>query len=173
MLQDLVFTTSLVLMTLLMIVFLFVVLQSGKVIDHQDASKLTGLWRKRIIWGLSLLFIPVLAFSMKGIPYPKNVDNTDAIVVDAIGYQWRWEISKTELPVGKPIEFRVGAADVTHGFAIYDANLHLLTQTQAMPGVVNVLRHTFDKPGIYKILCLEYCGLAHHNMMAELKVMPQ
>jgi cytochrome c oxidase subunit 2 len=45
-----------------------------------------------------------------------------------------------------------------------------VAQTQSMPGYTNVLRHTFDEPGTYKILCLEYCGLGHHEMSAEINV---
>jgi cytochrome c oxidase subunit II len=72
--------------------------------------------------------------------------------------------------VGKAVEFHVTGSDVNHGFGIYDPQLRLVAQTQAMPGYTNVLRHTFTKPGSYKILCLEYCGLAHHTMMAEFNV---
>ncbi|PXV76312.1 hypothetical protein [Nitrosomonas eutropha] len=71
---------------------------------------------------------------------------------------------------GQPVEFQVSAADVNHGFGIYDENLVLIAQTQAMPGYTNKLIHTFDKPGKFKILCLEYCGLAHHVMITELTV---
>ena len=36
-----------------------------------------------------------------------------------------------------------------------------------MPGYTNVLRYTSSK---LKILCLEYCGMTHHDMMAEITV---
>ena len=39
-----------------------------------------------------------------------------------------------------------------------------------MPGVTNRLVHTFTQPGKYRILCLEYCGLAHHGMILEFDV---
>ena len=71
---------------------------------------------------------------------------------------------------GIPVQFEVTSGDVNHGVGIYDADDHLLTQTQAMPGVTNRLVHTFAQPGRYRILCLEYCGLAHHGMIAEFDV---
>jgi cytochrome c oxidase subunit 2 len=46
-----------------------------------------------------------------------------------------------------------------------------VTQTQAMPGYVNKLYHTFTKPGKYQILCMEYCGAAHHFMVTEFEVL--
>jgi len=41
---------------------------------------------------------------------------------------------------------------------------------QAMPNYVNVLRYTFTEPGTYRVYCLEYCGLAHHEMAADITV---
>ena len=74
------------------------------------------------------------------------------------------------MPVGQPVEIRVTGADVNHGFGLFDANDRLITQTQAMPGFTNVIRHTFNSPGTYRVLCLEYCGLGHHTMFSKLVV---
>jgi cytochrome c oxidase subunit II len=79
-------------------------------------------------------------------------------------------LSRSQVPVGQSVEFHVTSADVNHDFAIYDPGMHVVAQTQAMPGYTNKLDYTFSKPGTYKILCLEYCGIAHHNMMSEIKV---
>jgi cytochrome c oxidase subunit 2 len=59
---------------------------------------------------------------------------------------------------------------VNHSFALYDEQRQMLTQIQAMPGFVNKVRHRFTAPGNYQILCLEYCGLAHHGMVAAFTV---
>jgi cytochrome c oxidase subunit 2 len=50
--------------------------------------------------------------------------------------------------------------------------MNMLAQVQAMPGYTNSVHYTFDKPGKYKILCMEYCGVAHHSMIANLTVLP-
>lgn len=98
---------------------------------------------------------------------PANVQ-----VVDAIGYQWWWELSTDRVQAGQPVEFRLTSGDVNHGFGIYDENLRLVAQAQAMPGYVNRLVHTFDRPGRYRLLCLEFCGVVHHDMVAEFEVTP-
>jgi cytochrome c oxidase subunit 2 len=74
------------------------------------------------------------------------------------------------VPAGQPVEIRVTTADVNHGFGLYDANNRLVTQTQAMPGFTNVIRHVFTTPGTYRVLCLEYCGLGHHTMFSQIVV---
>lgn len=73
-------------------------------------------------------------------------------------------LASLELPLGSLVEFRVTSLDATHGFGIYDAEGGVLAQTQAMPGYVNRLQVRFEKPGHYNVLCLEYCGVAHHMM---------
>lgn len=95
-----------------------------------------------------------------------------AVRVEVTGGQWYWEMSAAEVPAGVPIEFRVTAADVNHGFALYDPGGTLVAQVQAMPGYVNRLVHTFAEPGTYTIRCLELCGTAHHYMTTELTVTP-
>ena len=68
------------------------------------------------------------------------------------------------------VEFRVTTLDVNHGFSLYAPDGHLVAQTQAMPGYVNRLRVTFDQPGTYTVLCLEFCGMSHHRMRGVVEV---
>jgi len=90
--------------------------------------------------------------------------------IDVKAKQWAWELSDDKARVGEVIEFRVTSEDVNHSFALYDEQRQMLTQIQAMPGFVNKVRHRFTAPGNYQILCLEYCGLAHHGMVAAFTV---
>ena len=66
--------------------------------------------------------------------------------------------------------FEVTAGDVTHGLGVYSPEMRMIGQTQAMPGYSNALELTLDKPGAYRLLCMEYCGLAHHAMVSEITV---
>jgi cytochrome c oxidase subunit 2 len=68
------------------------------------------------------------------------------------------------------VEFEVSSKDVNHNFAIYNSAGELVAQVQSMPDYTNRLFHTFDAPGHYYVLCLEYCGVAHHAMNAEFDV---
>lgn len=45
-----------------------------------------------------------------------------------------------------------------------------LNAGKSMPDYVNRLQLVFRKEGTYKVLCMEYCGIAHHNMLAEIRV---
>ena len=174
MLQNIAWVVSLTLIAILIGVFVSVIRKSGLPELKPNDGKSSARWRNRTFWTLTVLFIPITAYSLAHLPYVQaDAANNDALVVEATGYQWRWELSQQTIPVNTLIEFRVTSADVNHGFGIYDDKLQLHTQTQAMPGMTNKLRHTFKTPGTYKILCLEYCGIAHHNMLTEIKVVSE
>jgi len=94
-------------------------------------------------------------------------------IIEAKARQWAWELSSDKASVGEVVEFVVTSADVNHGFALYDPQQRIVAQIQAMPGFVNKVRHRFDSPGKYEVLCLEFCGLAHHGMVAQIQVTPK
>ncbi len=154
------------------VTFMIVALKSQQ--REEDFPSITrSAYKVRTIFFVAFLIsgVAIAGLTLSHLPYDAHEHlNKEAVNVNVMGHQWRWEIDRTELPVNTPIVFNVSSSDVNHGFAIYNEDLKLLTQTQAMPGYINKLTYTFDKPGTYKILCLEYCGLAHHAMLSELIV---
>lgn len=163
-------------MILVAIGFMFVALKSGRrANDYTPLQKRAYRIRTRLFWVLVAVLGPAMIYNLADLPYSASHARTGAAdaqvqVVEAKGYQWRWELSTDRFVVDRPVEFHVTSADINHGFAIYDAEMRLVAQTQAMPGYTNKLRYTFNKKGIYKILCLEYCGVAHHDMMTKIEV---
>ncbi|MCC7425312.1 MAG: cytochrome c oxidase subunit II [Alphaproteobacteria bacterium] len=127
-----------------------------------------GAYRIRAIgfWLLVLVGLPTSVWLFRANPY--TVQAAAPQVVNATGYQWYWELDTSQVTAGRPVKFRVTSADVNHGFGLYDEAGTLVAQTQAMPGYINRLTHVFEAPGTYRVLCLEYCGLVHHNMIAEI-----
>ena len=115
------------------------------------------------------------AITLTKMPYhDQKVDASgNGKVVNVNGKQFAWEMSEDTFTVGESVQFRVTSKDVTHGFGIYDPDMKLIGQTQAMPGYTNIEYVTFKKPGTYKILCLEYCSTGHHLMMKDIVVKPK
>ncbi len=159
---------SLVLGVLVIVVFASVARSASVAGSAEEIAASAARWRRTAFWGLLLVFIPAIGYSLTKTPYTSS--GAPAVVVDVKGHQWNWEISAPAIAVGQPVEIRVTGADVNHGFGLYDANARLIAQTQAMPGYTNVIRHTFTTPGTYRVLCLEYCGLGHHTMFGQLVV---
>lgn len=129
-------------------------------------------------FGLIGVLSVVLTVTLPLAPYPRADDPPPEVRIEVVGKMWSWELKGPDgaaagsivLPAGKPVEFAVNTVDVTHGFGIYDDAGTLLIQTQAMPGYENLLRCSFDQPGRYHVLCMEYCGLAHHLMSSSFEV---
>lgn len=84
-----------------------------------------------------------------------------------VARMWTFEPAELLLPENADVDFYVSAVDVDHGFVVPGTNLNLM----AIPGTVNFAHHRFDKKGEYMVICHEYCGLNHHNMMGKIKVL--
>lgn len=163
--QSNVLLISLVLMLVMAVVF-YVAARAS-----QGPEPGPGANGKRIglIWAMIILGVLVSVASLR--PWPHALASTNDVVdVEITSGQWWWEIDTVEIPAGKPIKFSVTTEDVTHGLGIYNPEMQLLTQVQAIPGYTTQITHTFDEPGLYQILCMEFCGVAHHDMINEFEV---
>lgn len=87
--------------------------------------------------------------------------------VHYVARMWTFEPAELILPENAEVDFYVSAIDVDHGFVVPGTNLNLM----GIPGTVNFAHHRFDKKGEYMVICHEYCGLNHHNMMGKIKVL--
>jgi len=172
--QGLALSLSLVLMASVAAVFLWVVAAAGR--PGADGGAVAGAgyrWRNRLFWlvlvaGVMISFATLWKWPISG--YAAAAARPD-VVIHATGHQWFWEMDRDTVQPGQLVEFQVTSADVNHGFALYEHDKsRIIVQTQAMPGYTNKLRVRFQEPGDYEVLCLEYCGLAHHAMRTVIKV---
>ena len=115
------------------------------------------------------LLLGLLLATIFAVPYGKGAGNART-TVDVTGTQFAWRIEPQTIPAGEPVEFRIRAGDVNHGFGVYDPGHTFVLQVQAMPGQVQHITHTFERPGTYEVLCLEFCGVLHHRMIGRFEV---
>jgi cytochrome c oxidase subunit 2 len=143
--------------------------------------------RIRLLFFLSVaaILVTFLVLTLPHLPYTLDARAPDRIV-HAVGKQYAWSLTEqtgptlatwdrdfspaVTVPARAQIEFRVTTLDVNHGFSLYAPDGHLVAQTQAMPGYMNRLRVSFDQPGTYTVLCLEFCGMSHHRMRGVIEV---
>ena len=170
--QEISWIVTLILVALLAISFL--VIAKNASIDNSEYApiqKSAYSLRSKLFLIILLVIVPVIGYTLTKMPYPtEKISSKATKSVRAVGHQWYWEINDLTAKVGEPVMYNVTSADVNHGFGIYDEDLNVIAQTQAMPGYTNDLLVTYPKPGKYRILCLEYCGLAHHAMISEITV---
>ena len=171
--QQIVWNISLGLMTLVAIGFVFVAINTKhRQLNYATLQKRAYKLRFGLFLILALVFGSGMILTLRELPYDASKMRTTLApqVINATGQMWHWDLSQNRVSLNRPVEFHVTSIDVNHGFGIYDPDMVLVGQTQAMPGYTNIVRHTFTRPGLYKILCLEYCGLAHHQMKSEFTV---
>ena len=70
------------------------------------------------------------------------------------------------VPAGLALNINVTAQDVIHGFYVEGSNINI----KVIPGQVATFRHTFTRPGTYNVVCNEYCGAGHQNMVTRFVV---
>ena len=80
--------------------------------------------------------------------------------------QFFWNPNKIVLKDPVRVDFKITSKDVVHGFEIVGTNVNVMV----IPGYI--AEFTWEPPkdaeGKYLIICHEYCGIGHQNMMAQL-----
>ncbi len=104
-------------------------------------------------------------FSEPGLRAIPGSDNEFELYV--VSRQFFFEPNVVEIPLGATVEIYVTSVDVQHGYKVNGTNINM----QVVPGQVSHLRHTFDTPGEYDVICHEYCGLGHAAMAGQIVVM--
>ncbi|NHC38829.1 cytochrome c oxidase subunit II [Bacillus sp. MM2020_1] len=173
--QSIAWYATLFFVFLIALAFSFVYGESRKLKEYGPIQEKGYKIRKFYFLGLLAIMGFASAISLSKLPYHDQHAQAkgNVKVVDVTGLQFAWELSDENFIAGEPIQFRVTSKDVTHGFGLYDEKLHLIAQTQAMPGYTNKVSITFNKPGTYKIMCLEYCSTGHHVMIKDIIVKPK
>jgi cytochrome c oxidase subunit 2 len=83
-----------------------------------------------------------------------------------VAKMWRYEPSEIRVPAGSEVTFIITSQDITHGLLIEDHDVNLML----LPGQVARATARFVEPGTYRMICHEYCGPGHHNMIGEIIV---
>lgn len=81
------------------------------------------------------------------------------------GRLWQW-YPILELEKDKTYRLHLSSLDWQHGFSLQPENLNL----QVHPGYDMVVTITPDEAGTYSVVCNEYCGFGHHNMVGRIYV---
>jgi len=131
--------------------------------DELAEREKTWLWI--IVVTLSALFLATIWFT----PYSRSASG-DKQVMEVVARQFAWDIKPGTIRAGVPVELRLRSLDVNHAFGVYDPAGKLVFQVQVMPDRTQKSIKTFDRPGTYKVLCLEFCGVLHHGMVATFEV---
>jgi len=88
--------------------------------------------------------------------------------------KWAWQFiypnghvdGTLHVPAGEPIRLTMSSEDVIHGFWVPALRL----KQDVVPGRYTRVWFQADKVGVYPVLCTQYCGDEHSNMLATIDV---
>ena len=86
--------------------------------------------------------------------------------VALIARQFQFDPGKVVVPTNARIDFYVTSADVIHGFELPGTDVNV----EVLPGYVAHVFATFHKPHKYLVVCDQYCGIGHQNMIGKFEV---
>ena len=161
------------------LIFLKVAASTKETEEYKRVTERGYAVRAKYFKTLLVVSIVLIAVSLFYLPYPRFAKGGFAVdegkIFKVQAGQFYFEITDEngndveQIPMGK-VRFDVTGVDVNHGFGIYTPGGVIIANVQMMPDYINKLYVEFDEPGTYTVWCMEYCGLAHHEMMIEFEV---
>ncbi|GGB23163.1 cytochrome b561 [Sphingomonas metalli] len=134
------------------------------------------LWLGAI--GPTILLFTLLAASLP-LMRPAPVGAAD-LRIGVEGEQFWWRVTyrppgqppvvtanEIRVPVGRTVEFKLSGGDIVHSFWIPG----LAGKMDMIPGRTNTLVARPEKPGRYRGVCTEFCGLSHALMAFDVVAM--
>ncbi|MBG0776627.1 MAG: cytochrome c oxidase subunit II [Desulfovibrionaceae bacterium] len=97
-----------------------------------------------------------------------------ALQIGVEARMWSWSFiypdgkrsAELVVPVDRPVKLHMTSKDVIHSFYVPAMRIKMDT----VPGMQTYVWFESDSTGVFDILCAEYCGLKHANMISVLRV---
>lgn len=124
--------------------------------------------------GTGLLLVAFAIVSLATLSAARTPPGVEPVTVRVIGHRWWWQVeyvgrdssiqavsaNEVHIPVGGSVRVELLSDDVIHSFWVPE----LQGKTDVIPGKPNSTWIEADRPGVYRGLCAEYCGLQHAHM---------
>lgn len=136
-----------------------------KFLDQERAAHRENGW----LAIMTAFLVTTLLLTIFLVPYGESA-KADAQKVNVIGQQFAFQISPAKVKAGQQVEFIMTSKDTTHGFGVEYPTGGIAFQAQIVPEHTQRVVWTFKEPGVYPIVCLEYCGVSHHVMLSKIEV---
>jgi len=132
-----------------------------------------------IVWTTipALLLIGLFGLGLTGF-IDAHVAPGDAIEIKVTAEKWLWTFTypngattanELGVPVGRPVRLLMSSKDIVHSFYVPEFRL----KQDVLPGAYTTAWFQATEAKDVAILCAEYCGTGHSDMMATVKVMDE
>ncbi|MEE9553230.1 MAG: cytochrome c oxidase subunit II [candidate division Zixibacteria bacterium] len=129
-----------------------------------------------ILWTVIPSIIVVIFFVVGFRTFLKmNIIPKDAMEIKVTAQRWMWafdypeganSINELVVPVNKPIKALLSSTDVIHSFFVPEFRIKM----DVLPNRYTMTWFEATRVGEYDLLCAEYCGKGHSEMVAKVKV---
>jgi len=132
-----------------------------------------GIIEAAFIAASVVLALAMFVYGLTGYKFLRNAP-ADSLQVQVTARQWSWLFTydtgkkSTDLvvPQGSNIELTMQSPDVIHGFFVPDYRI----KSDVVPGMKTYVWFKAEKLGTSDILCTQYCGVQHSQMLASVYV---
>ncbi len=173
-----IFTVSVILLIGITVVMIYFVFRYQRK-KNPVAADIRGNWKLELLWTIIPTIIALSMFWVGWQSYTglRNVPD-GAIEIETLGQMFTWifvyendKETENELvvPANTPVKLNIESLDVLHSLYIPAFRV----KADAVKNFPTYVWFRTNEPGEYDILCAEYCGLEHSNMVAKLRVIPQ
>lgn len=176
----LIITCAILFLLVVVPMFLIIVRYRRKRPDQRaESQKDHNFWLESLWTFLPFIYLAIL-FVWGFMQYlDMYVAPHDSMELRVVGQKWQWSVDypkegisvsgvgvRIVVPINKPIKLIMSSQDVIHSF--YIPNFRV--KQDVVPGRYSTLWFKADKEGIYPVLCAEYCGDLHSQMLAIVEV---
>lgn len=164
----------LVLVTVLMLYFLW----RYHYTRNPEATEIPGSLALELLWTVipSILVMAMFWFGWSSFKAMRTVP-AGALEVSVEARMWSWSFGYPGgkrspvlmAPVATDVKLSMTSRDVIHSFYVPAMRIKMDT----VPGMTTTAWFNSDQTGEFDILCAEYCGLKHANMITTLKIVTQ
>jgi len=140
-------------------------------------AQVHGSTALELTWTLIPLAIVIAVFVWGSkVYFHMNRPPDDAMTVTVVGKRWMWklqqptgqrEINELHVPVGRAVKLVITSEDTIHSFYVPAFRI----KRDAVPGRYTQAWFRATRPGVYHLLCAEYCGTDHSRMQGRIVVM--
>ena len=140
--------------------------------EDYDVNAKPPLWMKiGAVGGLFTLFVVWWSIGVRQY-LELRVAPANAFEIYVTAKQWMWKFAYPEggrtlsvlyVPAGRPVKLILTSRDVIHSFYVPDFRI----KQDVIPGRYTTAWFEARAPGVYEILCTEYCGTGHSMMRGQ------
>ncbi|HYI96918.1 MAG TPA: cytochrome c oxidase subunit II [Bryobacteraceae bacterium] len=129
-----------------------------------------------IIWSVLPLFILIGIFFWGFHGYVvAQISPANSIEIQVTAKKWVWQfeypdgmrtLNDIHVPVNRPVRLVMNSEDVIHSFFVPAFRI----KKDVLPNRYTEAWFHATRPGVYQVLCTEYCGKGHSDMLAKIHV---